>query len=660
MDDLTPNHRLRAIHCPEDLRRLPHHDLRAIADELRADLLHCVSQTGGHLGASLGVVELTVAVHYVFDTPRAKLIWDVAHQCYPHKMLTERRDRMMTMRQENGLAGFTCRFESEYDCFGAAHSSTAMSAGLGFAKARDMQNEDYDVVAIVGDGSMSAGMCFEALNNIGAEKTRLITILNDNHMSIDPAVGALAQYLLTLQSKMPDRATRHTSLDAGRLASFIGTRTLFDDLGVRYAGPFDGHDMDEMLAVLRLAKASAEPLLLHVVTRKGHGYAPAEAAHDKYHGVVKFDVATGKQSKSAPKALTYSQAFGDSLKRLASEDPRICALTPAMASGSGLMDFWKSFPDRFFDVGIAEQHAVTFAAGLAAGGMRPFCAIYSTFLQRGFDQVVHDVAIQNLPVRFAIDRAGMVGADGVTHQGAFDLAFLSCLPNMVIMAPADEAELGHMVATAAQYDSGPSAIRYPRGEGTGVGLPETPACIAIGRGRMLRSGNDVAILSLGTLLREALGAADDLAELGISISVADARFAKPVDRALIEQLVRHHKFVLCLEEGSSGGFAALVYQAIAESTHPHLAGRLRPVYLPDMFVKHASQEAQLRQAGLDRTHLVKKVLDLLPNDSMRERPIERNNAQNGHAHMIARNLLTPDLLPVEAAAKRAHEALSSK
>ncbi|OZA93556.1 MAG: 1-deoxy-D-xylulose-5-phosphate synthase, partial [Erythrobacter sp. 34-65-8] len=561
---------LDQVHLPADLRRLPREELRQLADELRAETISAVSTSGGHLGSGLGVVELTVAIHYVFDTPTDKLVWDVGHQCYPHKILTGRRDRIRTLRQGGGLSGFTKRSESEYDPFGAAHSSTSISAALGFALAAKMKDEPGRGIAVIGDGAMSAGMAYEAMNNAEAAGNRLVVILNDNDMSIAPPVGGLSSYLARLVSsgqflglrelarrfarKLPRPlhiAARKTDEFARGLA--MGG-TLFEELGFYYVGPIDGHDLDQLVPVLENVRDAAEgPCLIHVVTQKGKGYAPAENSADKYHGVVKFDVVTGEQKKSAGGPPAYQNVFGDTLAKLAVTDPLICAITAAMPSGTGIDRFAKAHPTRAFDVGIAEQHGVTFAAGLAAQGMRPFCAIYSTFLQRAYDQVVHDVCIQNLPVRFAIDRAGLVGADGATHAGSFDVTYLATLPNMVVMAAADEAELVHMTYTAAEHDSGPIAFRYPRGNGTGVALPEVPQKLEIGKGRVVREGSKVAILSLGTRLAEALKAADQLDAKGLSTTVADLRFVKPLDTGLIEKLMRTHEVVVTIEEGAIGG-----------------------------------------------------------------------------------------------------------
>ncbi len=598
---------LDAIHSPADLRALPRTSLRAVADDVRRDVIEAVSETGGHLGAGLGVVELTVALHYVFETPKARIVWDVSHQCYPHKVLTGRRDRIRTLRQGGGLSGFTCRTESDYDCFGAAHSSTSLSAALGFALARDYQEEDHGVIAVIGDGAATAGMAFEGLNNIGALKRKLIVVLNDNNMSIAPPAGALSFYLNDLRARMPDTQTRQDALAREPLPRFIAEKTLWDDLGLTYAGPFDGHDVEEMVRVLERAKAHDGPVLLHVVTRKGKGYPPAEAASDAYHGVAKFDVPSGKQHKPAPNAPSYTNVFARALIAHADEDPRIVAVTAAMPSGTGLDKFMTAHPDRCFDVGIAEQHAVTFCGGLACEGFRPFAAIYSTFLQRAYDQVVHDIAIQSLPVRFAIDRAGMVGADGVTHQGSYDITYLGCLPGFVLMAAADEAELMHMVATAVEIDDRPSAFRFPRGEGVGVDLPEQGTPLEIGRGRMVREGTDVALLSYGARLQDALAAADLLADQGISASVADARFAKPIDQDLVNRLARDHALLVTLEEGSIGGFGTAVMHALTAHGPNGALARFVPLAMPDRFIDHGKPGDQILSAGLDAQAVVARV-----------------------------------------------------
>ncbi|MBM3612772.1 MAG: 1-deoxy-D-xylulose-5-phosphate synthase, partial [Alphaproteobacteria bacterium] len=603
--------------------------LRQLADELRAETISAVSETGGHLGAGLGVVELTVALHAVFEAPRDKIIWDVGHQCYPHKILTGRRDRIRTLRQEGGLSGFTKRSESLYDPFGAAHSSTSISAALGFAAARDLGGEAGDAVAVIGDGAMSAGMAFEAMNNAGHLKKRLFIILNDNEMSIAPPVGALSAYLSRLYAGAPFQDLRAMAKGAlqflpepfqegarrahDALKGLTMGGTMFEALGLSYVGPIDGHDLDQLLPVLRTLKARATgPVLLHVLTRKGKGYAPAEAARDRGHATGRFDVLTGEQVRVKSNAPSYTSVFARTLLRAAEEDPRIVAVTAAMPEGTGLNLMAERFAARLFDVGIAEQHAVTFAAGMAAGGLRPFCALYSTFLQRGYDQIVHDVAIQRLPVRFAIDRAGLVGADGATHAGAFDIAFLANLPGFVVMAAGDEAELARMVATAAAHDDGPIALRYPRGEGVGVEIPDRPAPLEIGKGRILREGGRVALLSYGTRLAEVLKAADQLAQSGLSATVADARFAKPLDTALIERLAREHEALITIEEGATGGFGAHVAQHLLErGTLDAGRLRLRSMVLPDIFIDQASPEAMYRVAGLDAAQIVAKTLETL-------------------------------------------------
>ena len=619
---------LDQIGSPEDLRRLPESDLRALADQLRAETVSAVSITGGHLGAGLGVVELTVALHYVFDTPRDKIIWDVGHQAYPHKILTGRRDRIRTLRQGGGLSGFTKRAESSFDPFGAAHSSTSVSAALGMAVARDLDGRRTNVVAVIGDGAMSAGMAYEAMNNAGARHTRLIVILNDNDMSIAPPTGAMSAYLARLVSSHTYRSLRATAKQlAKRLPKFFYDKarrteeysrgfwtggTLFEELGFYYVGPIDGHNLDHLLPVLRNVRdMPSGPVLIHVVTKKGKGYSPAEAADDKYHGVHAFDVITGAQTKPKSNAPSYTKVFAQSLIKEAAADKKIVAVTAAMPSGTGLDLFGAAYPDRAFDVGIAEQHAVTFAAGLAAEGYKPFCAIYSTFLQRGYDQVVHDVAIQNLPVRFAIDRAGLVGADGPTHAGAFDIAYLACLPNFVVMAAADEAELVHMTATAAAHDEGPIAFRYPRGEGVGVDLPERGRPLSIGRGRVMREGTRVAILSLGARLAEAMKAAEDLTARGHSTTVADARFAKPLDRELILNLAANHELLITIEDGAIGGFGSHVLSLLAEAGALERGLKARTMTLPDLFQDHDRPERQYAAAGLDAKGIVATALNAL-------------------------------------------------
>ncbi|GLK85274.1 1-deoxy-D-xylulose-5-phosphate synthase [Ancylobacter defluvii] len=625
---------LDTIREPAELRRLTDEQLPQLAAELREETISAVSVTGGHLGAGLGVVELTVALHHVFDTPDDRLIWDVGHQCYPHKILTGRREHIRTLRQGGGLSGFTNRTESAYDPFGAGHSSTSISAGLGMAVARDLEGEKHpaqprrNVVCVIGDGAMSAGMAYEAMNNAGAMDSRLIVILNDNDMSIAPPVGAMSAYLARLLSGRTYRSLRETAKQlAGNLPKFFERQaaraeefargfwtggTLFEELGFYYVGPIDGHNLDHLLPVLRNARDSdTGPILVHVVTQKGKGYAPAEASADKYHGVQRFDVATGTQAKAVSNAPSYTRVFADSLIDEARRDDRIVAVTAAMPAGTGLDLFEQAFPARTFDVGIAEQHAVTFAAGLATEGYKPFCAIYSTFLQRAYDQLVHDVAIQRLPVRFAIDRAGLVGADGATHVGAFDVPMLACLPGMVVMAAADEAELVHMVATAAAYDEGPIAFRYPRGEGVGVERPERGVPLPIGRGRIVREGSKVALLSLGTRLAPCLAAADQLAAYGLSATVADARFAKPLDRDLILRLAREHEVLVTVEEGAVGGFGSHVLTLLAEAGALERGLKIRTLQLPDRFIDHDTPATQLREAGLDAEGIVRGVFGAL-------------------------------------------------
>ena len=625
-----PKPLLDKVTLPRDLRKLPESELRQLADELRQETIEAVSITGGHLGSGLGVVELTVALHYVFNTPDDRLIWDVGHQAYPHKILTGRRDRIRTLRQGGGLSGFTKRSESEYDPFGAAHSSTSISSGLGMAVARDLKGGKNNVIAVIGDGSMSAGMAYEAMNNAGAmEATRLIVVLNDNDMSIAPPVGALSAYLSRLLSSKSFRSLRHGALDlAKQLPRTLKTAalraeeyargmvtggTLFEELGFYYIGPIDGHNLDHLLPVLKNVRDAedAGPVLIHVVTKKGHGYAPADKAGDKYHAVAKFDVVTGAQTKPKSNAPSYQNVFGESLIKEAAKDDRIVAITAAMPSGTGVNLFQKVYPDRTFDVGIAEQHAVTFAAGLATEGMKPFAAIYSTFLQRAYDQVVHDVAIQRLPVRFAMDRAGLVGADGATHAGSFDLAYLGCLPGFVIMSPSDEAELVHMVATQVAIDDGPSAVRYPRGDGVGVEMPETGVALPIGKGRILREGTSVAILSLGTRLQEAMKAAAELERFGLSTTVADARFMKPLDVDLVLRLARNHEVLITVEEGSIGGFGSHVLHALANAGLLDVGLKVRPMTLPDVFIDHDSPQVQYDQAGLNARHIAATALAAL-------------------------------------------------
>jgi 1-deoxy-D-xylulose-5-phosphate synthase len=622
---------LDLIKTPDDLRRLDSGGLRQVADELRQETINAVAVTGGHLGAGLGVVELTVALHYVFDTPRDRLIWDVGHQAYPHKILTGRRDRIRTLRQGGGLSGFTKRAESEYDPFGAAHSSTSISAGLGMAVACDLEHKSHNVVCVIGDGAMSAGMAYEAMNNAGAMNSRLIVILNDNDMSIAPPVGAMSAYLARLISGRTYLSLREIGKQLARhLPKYFEQRaaraeeyargfwtggTMFEELGFYYIGPIDGHNLDHLLPVLANARdAEQGPILVHVVTQKGKGYAPAEASADKYHGVVKFDVATGAQAKAKSNAPAYTKVFAQSLIKEARKDNKIVAITAAMPSGTGLDLFGAEFPDRCFDVGIAEQHGVTFAAGLAAEGFKPFAVIYSTFLQRAYDQVVHDVAIQRLPVRFAMDRAGLVGADGPTHAGSFDIAYLGCLPGFVIMAAADEAELVHMVATAAAIDDRPSALRYPRGDGVGVTMPEEGQPLEIGRGRILREGHKVALLSLGTRLGECLKAAEELSGFGLATTVADARFAKPLDTDLVLRLARDHEVLITIEEGSIGGFGSFVLQTLAERGVLESGLKVRPMVLPDFFIDQDSPAAMNAKAGLDSRGIVAKVFEALGKD----------------------------------------------
>jgi 1-deoxy-D-xylulose-5-phosphate synthase len=620
---------LDLVNTPSDLRRLEEGQLRQLADELRQETIDAVAVTGGHLGAGLGVIELTVALHYVFDTPTDRLVWDVGHQAYPHKILTGRRDRIRTLRQGGGLSGFTKRAESEYDPFGAAHSSTSISAGLGMAVARDLEDKPHNVIAVIGDGAMSAGMAYEAMNNAGAMNSRLIVVLNDNDMSIAPPVGALSAYLARrvsgrgyrrlrsvirqIAKRLPSKMLEKRALAIEEYARGLLTGgTLFDELGFFYVGPIDGHNIDHLLPVLKNVRdAKNGPFLVHVVTQKGKGYAPAEKSADKYHGVVKFDVATGAQVKSKPAAPQYTKVYAESLIKEARKDPKIVAVTAAMPSGTGLDLFAKEFPTRSFDVGIAEQHGVTFCAGLATEGFKPFATIYSTFLQRAYDQVVHDVAIQRLPVRFAMDRAGLVGADGPTHAGAFDVAYLGCLPGFVVMAAADEAELVHMVATAAAIDDRPSALRYPRGEGLGVKMPEEGQPLEIGKGRILREGNKVALFSFGARLGECLKAADELAAYGLSTTVADARFAKPLDVDLLLRLAREHEVLLTIEEGSIGGFGSFVLQSLAEHGLLDRGLKVRSMVLPDVFIDQDSPNAMYAKAGLDAKGIVTKAFAAL-------------------------------------------------
>ena len=620
---------LDRISIPSDMRNFSGEQLKRLAEELRAETIDAVSVTGGHLGASLGVVELTVAVHAIFDTPHDRLIWDVGHQAYPHKILTGRRDRIRTLRQGGGLSGFTKRSESAYDPFGAAHSSTSISAGLGMAIGSQLQGKDRHVIAVIGDGAMSAGMAYEAMNNAGASKANLIVILNDNDMSIAPPVGAMSAYLSKLISSRPflslrdmmarlarrfpaplERAARRADEYARGL---LTGGTLFEELGFYYVGPVDGHDLDHLLPILRNLRDRDQqgPILLHVVTQKGKGYAPAETAPDKYHGVVKFNVVTGEQAKAPPGPPSFTKVFANGLIAEAEADERIVAINAAMPSGTGLDAFAKKFPRRSFDVGIAEQHAVTFAAGLATEGLKPFCAIYSTFLQRAYDQIMHDVALQSLPVRFAMDRAGLVGADGATHAGSFDIAYLGCLPNMVLMAAADEVELIHMVATSAAIDDRPSGLRYPRGEGFGLELPKRGSVLEIGKGRVLREGSAIAILSYGARLQECLKAADELATHGLSCTVADARFAKPLDTALVERLARDHEVLITIEEGSMLGFSGLVMHHLATRGLMDRGLKIRPMCLPDVFIDHEAPRKQYDQAGLNAPQIVATALSAL-------------------------------------------------
>ena len=626
---MTTTPLLDTVSDPSEIRAMNLEQLEQLASELRQETVAAVSETGGHLGAGLGVVELTVAIHHVFDTPQDLLIWDVGHQSYPHKILTGRRDRMKTLRKEGGVSGFCKRDESPYDAFGAGHSSTSISAGLGMAVARDLEGKKNDVIAVIGDGAMSAGMAFEALNNAGSIGSRLIVILNDNDMSIAPPTGAMSAYLARLISSHPYRTLRHIGKvvaskfpePLARLArkaehfarDFAVGGTMFEQLGFYYVGPVDGHNLAHLLPVLKNIKNEHDsgPILLHVVTKKGYGYAPAEAADDKYHGVNAFNVSTGAQNKSVAGAPSYTKVFAQSLIAEAKKDDKIVAITAAMPSGTGLDAFGKEFPERTFDVGIAEQHAVTFAAGLATQGFKAFVAIYSTFLQRAYDQVVHDVAIQKLPVRFAIDRAGLVGADGPTHAGSFDITYLTTLPNMVVMAAADESELVHMVATAAAINDRPSAVRYPRGEGVGVKMPEAGVPLEIGKGRVLREGKQVALLSLGTRLQECLKAADALDELGITTTVADARFAKPLDEELIRSLIKNHDLLITVEEGSVGGFGAHVLSFAAKVGLLNGKCRVLPLFLPDTFIEQKSPQAMYDEAGLNAPQIVQSAMEHL-------------------------------------------------
>ncbi len=616
---------LDRVHYPADMKTLSDEELKQLANEVRTDMVAQVAKTGGHLGAGLGVVELTVALHAIFNTPEDKLIWDVGHQCYPHKILTGRRHQMHTIRQGGGLSGFTKRAESEYDPFGAGHSSTSISAALGMAVARDLDQKDTNVIAVIGDGAMSAGMAYEAMNNAGAHKNRLIVILNDNDMSISPPVGALNRHLNRLVSSRPYIGAREIGKKfteilpsplrhaAKRLEESArmhgGTGSLFEEMGFYYIGPVDGHKLDDLLPILRNVRDSDHdaPILIHAITQKGYGYAPAEESADKMHGVKKFDVITGAQEKGSASAPSYTSVYANALIKAAEQDSKIIAITAAMDTGTGLDKFAKHFPERTFDVGIAEQHAATFAAGLAAEGYKPFLTIYSTFMQRAYDQIVHDIAIQNLPVRLMMDRAGLVGADGQTHAGSFDIAYLGCLPNMVLMAASDEAELTHMVATAASYDNGPIALRYPRGEGTGAELPAQPEILEIGKGRIVREGNDVAILSYGTRLEESLKAADMLAKKGISTTVADARFAKPLDQDLIRDLAKNHKALITIEEGSCGGFGAFTLEFMAKEGLLDGNIKVRTMTLPDHYQNQDSPDKQYEEAGLTAKHISKTI-----------------------------------------------------
>jgi 1-deoxy-D-xylulose-5-phosphate synthase len=633
VNELTTTSLLDKVKLPADLRRLPESVLKALADEVRRETISTVSVTGGHLGSSLGVVELTVALHYVFNTPDDRIVWDVGHQAYPHKILTGRRDRIRTLRQGGGLSGFTKRAESEYDPFGAGHSSTSISVGLGMAVGRDLLKRDNAVIAVIGDGSMSAGMAYEAMNNAGAMQSRLIVILNDNDMSIAPPTGAMSAYLArlssgqaflklrdvgkTLAAHLPKSVDRALTRAVEHARTYVTGGTLFEELGFYYVGPVDGHNLDYLLPVLKNVRDAdpGGPVLLHVVTQKGKGYPPAEAAADKYHGVNKFDVVTGAQIKPKANAPAFTKVFGQALTKEGQKDPKIVAITAAMPSGTGVDLFQHVFPDRTFDVGIAEQHAVTFAAGLATEGLKPFCAIYSSFLQRAYDQVMHDVTLQKLPVRFAIDRAGLVGADGATHAGSFDVAYLGCLPNMVIMAAADEAELVHMVATAVAHDTGPIALRYPRGEGFGVEMPLEGVPLEIGKGRIVREatgpGEKIAILTLGPRLYEALAAADQLAAQGVSVTVADARFAKPLDVELLRRLAGSHAALITVEEGSIGGFGSFVMHQLAEDGFLEKGLKARAMVLPDVYLDHDSPEKLYAKAGLDARGIVAKALDVL-------------------------------------------------
>ncbi len=626
MTELLKNRLLDSIDTPSDLKALSRADLKRLADEVREEVIDTVSVTGGHLGSGLGVVELTVAIHAVFDTPDDILIWDVGHQCYPHKILTGRKDRIRTLRQGGGLSGFTKRSESVYDPFGAAHACTSISAGHGFAKSRDIQGRDNHVICVIGDGSMSGGMAYEAMNNAGLDGSKLIVILNDNEMSIAPPVGAMSHYLSRLVSSRPYRGLRRLAKRVARpigletparkaeeyLRGFAMGGTLFEELGFYYIGPIDGHDLDVLLPILENVQRILDgPILIHAITQKGKGYAPAENSSDKYHGVSKFSVITGEQQKSAPRAPSFQKVFGDTLEALGHRDPLVCAVTPAMPNGSKTDIFGKSFPERHFDVGIAEQHAVTFAAGLAADGMKPFAAIYSTFLQRGYDQVVHDVAIQKLPVRFAIDRAGLVGADGATHAGSFDIGYMGALPGMICMAAADEAELARMTITAHAIDDRPSCFRYPRGEGFGVEIPESPEVLEIGKGRIVREGTTIAILSYGARLAECLKAADMLAGQGLSTTVADARFAKPLDSDLLHRLARGHEVLITIEEGAVGGFGAFVLHDLSRTGALDAGVKIRTMTLPDIFQEQDKPDVMYEAAGLNARHIAARAIEAL-------------------------------------------------
>ncbi len=619
---------LDTVDTPDQLRQLSDEQLPQIAQELRAEMIDAVSVTGGHLGAGLGVVELTVALHHVFETPHDRIIWDVGHQCYPHKILTGRRDRIRTLRKENGLSGFTKRAESEYDPFGAAHSSTSISAGLGMAEASRLAGVARNVVSVIGDGSITAGMAYEAMNNSGGIDARQIVILNDNDMSIAPPTGAMSHYLARLVSGKTYRSVRETAKQLSeKLPKFLAEKarkteefargywmggTMFEELGFYYVGPIDGHSLDALLPILRNVRDSDQgPILVHVITEKGKGYAPAEGASDKLHAVAKFNVITGEQTKSIPNAPSYTKVFGQSLVQEAEHDEKIVGISAAMPGGTGIDIFGEAFPDRTYDVGIAEQHAVTFAAGMASEGYKPFCAIYSTFLQRGYDQVVHDVSIQQLPVRFPIDRAGFVGADGATHAGSFDIAYLTCLPGFTVMAAADEAELKHMVATAAAYDEGPLSFRYPRGEGVGVELPDRGSVLEIGKGRITREGTKVALLSFGSRHSDCLAAAEELEDYGLSTTVADARFAKPLDTSLIEQLALNHEVLITVEEGSTGGFGAMVLHHLAASGHLDRGVKIRTMTMPDVYLDQMSPENMIRTARLDKTGILETVFAAL-------------------------------------------------